>query len=80
LKNINLVSVSVDILQNNMQILAVIFVHSADPDPEGSETFGQIRIRSRSEINISNPYSTPDPNPGPNSDPKKGKGALFRPK
>jgi hypothetical protein len=27
----------------------------ADPDPSGSETFGRIRIRSGTEINISDP-------------------------
>ncbi len=27
----------------------------ADPDPEGSETFGRIRIRFGTEINVSDP-------------------------
>jgi hypothetical protein len=44
----------------------------ADPDPEGSETFG--RIRSGTDINVldpdSNPDSNPDPKPDSNPDPK----------
>jgi len=40
-----------------------------DPDPEGSETFG--RIRSGSEIIISNPDSNPDPKPDPKQISKK---------
>ncbi len=47
----------------------------ADPDPEPepyrSETFGRIRIRSGSEINISDPDSNPDSNPDPKPDPKQ---------
>jgi hypothetical protein len=39
----------------------------ADPDPEGSETFGRIQIRSGTEINVSDPDSNPDPK----LDPKK---------
>jgi hypothetical protein len=39
----------------------------ADPDPEGSETFGRIRIRSGTEINVSDP----DSNPVPKLHPKK---------
>jgi hypothetical protein len=35
-----------------------------DPDPQGSETFGQIRIRSGTEINISDPDSNPDSKSG----------------
>ncbi len=30
-------------------------------DPEGSETFGRIRIRSETEINVLDPDSNPDP-------------------
>jgi hypothetical protein len=43
------------------------------PDPEGSETFGRIRIRSGTEINVSDPDSdsNPDSNPEPKLDPKK---------
>jgi hypothetical protein len=40
---------------------------NADPDPEGSETFGRIRIRSGTEINVSDPDSDPEPK----LDPKK---------
>ena len=40
-------------------------VANLEPDPEGSETFG--RIRSGTEINVSNPDSDPDPK----LDPKK---------
>ncbi len=32
----------------------------ADPDPEGSGNFGRIRIRSRTEKNVSDPDSNPD--------------------
>jgi hypothetical protein len=31
----------------------------ADPDPEGSETFGRIRIRFGTEINVSDPKLDP---------------------
>jgi hypothetical protein len=41
----------------------------ADPDPEGSETFGRIRIRSGTEINVSDPDSNPDWNPDSKLDP-----------
>jgi hypothetical protein len=42
----------------------------ADPDPEGSETFGRIRIQSGTEINVSDP--------DPKLDPKKSiKRSLF---
>ncbi len=34
------------------------------------ETFGRLRIRSGSEINISDPDSKPDSNPVPKPDPK----------
>jgi hypothetical protein len=37
-----------------------------DPDPEGSETFG--RIRSGTEINVSDPDSNPYSNPDPKLD------------
>ncbi len=37
-----------------------------EPDPDGSETFGLIRIRSGTEINVSDPDSDPDSNPDPN--------------
>ena len=40
-------------------------VADPDPEPEGSETFGRIRIRFGSEINISDPDSNPDPKPDP---------------
>ncbi len=49
----------------------------ADPDPEperdpeGSETFGRIRIRFGTEINILDPDSDPDSNPDPKLDLKK---------
>ncbi len=55
----------------------------ADPDPEGSETFGRIRIRSGNEINISDPVSDPDFGSGFESGFESGseinqkKGALF---
>jgi hypothetical protein len=39
-----------------------------EPDPEGSETFG--RIRSGTDINVSDPDSNPDPKPNSNPDPK----------
>ncbi len=42
-----------------------------EPDPEGSETFGRIRIRFGTEINVSDPDSDPDSNPDPKIDPKK---------
>jgi hypothetical protein len=32
-----------------------------EPDPEGPETFGRIRIRSGTEINVLDPDSNPDP-------------------
>jgi hypothetical protein len=41
----------------------------ADPDPEGSETFGWFRIRSGTDINVLDPDSNPDPNPKPDSNP-----------
>jgi hypothetical protein len=37
-------------------------VANLEPDPEGSETFG--RIRSGTEINVSDPDSDPDSNSG----------------
>jgi hypothetical protein len=45
-------------------------VSVADPDPEGSETFG--RIRSGTEINVLDPDSNPDskPDPKPDSNPE----------
>jgi hypothetical protein len=46
-------------------------VADPEPDPEGSETFGRIRIRSGTEINVSDPDSDPDSNPNPKRDPKK---------
>ncbi len=50
----------------------------ADPDPEGSKTFGQIQIRSGTEINVTDPDSIPDPKPDSNPDPNKSvKGALH---
>jgi hypothetical protein len=48
-----------------------------DPGPEGSEAFGQIRIRSGTEINVSDLDSKPGPETlisNPVSDPKR----LFR--
>ncbi len=48
-----------------------------DPDPEGSETFSQIRIRSGTEINVSDLDSKPGPETiisNPVSDPER----LFR--
>ncbi len=46
-----------------------------EPDPDGSETFGLIWIRSGTEINVSDPdsdpYSNPESNPDPELDPKK---------
>ncbi len=39
----------------------VISASVADPDPEGSETFGRNRIRSGTEINILDPDSNPNP-------------------
>jgi hypothetical protein len=48
-----------------------------DPDPEGSETSSQIRIRSGTEINVSDLDSKPGPETiisNPISDPKR----LFR--
>ena len=39
-----------------------------EPDPEGSETFGRIRIRSGTEINVLDPDSNPDSNPDPKPD------------
>ncbi len=42
-----------------------------EPDPLESETFGRIRIRSGSEINILDPDSNPDPKPDPKLDPKQ---------
>ncbi len=45
-----------------------------DPDPEGSETFSQIRIRSWTEINVSDLDSKPGPETiisNPVSDPKR---------
>ena len=50
-----------------------------DPEPDGTETFGRIRIRSGTEINVSDQDSDPDSNPDPKLDPKKicKKGALF---
>jgi hypothetical protein len=47
-----------------------IYCSVADPDPEGSETFGRIRIRSGTEINVLDPDSNPDPKPDSNPDPK----------
>jgi hypothetical protein len=41
-------------------LLRVLF-SVEDPDPEGSETFGRIRIRSGTEINVSDPDSKLDP-------------------
>ncbi len=34
-------------------------VADSDPEPEGSETFGRIRIRSGTEINVLDPDSNP---------------------
>jgi hypothetical protein len=34
-----------------------------EPDPEGTETFGRIRIQSGTEINVSDPDLDPDSNP-----------------
>jgi hypothetical protein len=49
------------------------WISVADPHPEGSKTFG--RIRSGTEINVSDPDldldSNPDSNPEPKLDPKK---------
>ncbi len=42
----------------------------ADPEPDGSETFGRIRIRSGTEINVLDPDSNPDPKPDSNPEPK----------
>jgi hypothetical protein len=39
-----------------------------DPEPEGSETFGRIRIRSGTDINVLDPDSNPDSNPDPKPD------------
>jgi hypothetical protein len=53
-----------------------IKISVADPEPEEAETFG--RIRSGTEINVSDQDSNPDSNPEPKLDPKKiGKRALF---
>jgi hypothetical protein len=35
-------------------------MESSIADPEGPETFGRIRIRSGTEINVSDPDSNPD--------------------
>jgi hypothetical protein len=50
-----------------------------EPDPEGSETFGRIRIRSGTEINISDPVSDPDFGSGfeSGSEINKKKRALY---
>ncbi len=50
-----------------------VICSAADPDPWRSETFGRIRIRSGTEINVSDPDSdsNPDSNPDPKLDPKK---------
>jgi hypothetical protein len=51
-------------------------LNADEPDPAGSETFGQIRIRSGTEINVSDPDSNPDPK----MDPKKSvkRSIIFR--
>jgi len=46
-----------------MQLIFSLVLRSvADPDPEGSETFDRIRIRSGTEINVSDPHLDPDSN------------------
>jgi hypothetical protein len=57
-------------------LCATQYTSVADPDPEpepdteGSETFGRIRIRSGTDINVLDPDSNPDPKPDLNPDPK----------
>ncbi len=60
--------------QNFVNITSV-----ADPDPLESETFGRIRIRSGSEINILDPDSNPDPKLDPKQISVK-RSLIFRPK
>jgi hypothetical protein len=45
------------------------WISVADPDPKGSKTVG--RIRSGTEINVSDPDLDLDSNPEPKLDPKK---------
>jgi hypothetical protein len=64
----------------NMEL--VVSVADPEPDPEGSETFGRIRIQSGTEINFFDPDSNPGfgfktncrPDPDQTPDPK----LLFR--
>jgi hypothetical protein len=51
----------------------MLFPNVADPeqDPERPETFGRIRIRFGTEINVSDKDSNPDSNLDPKLDPKK---------
>jgi hypothetical protein len=43
-----------------IKVFLTVFASVADPDPEGSDTFGRIRIRSGTEINVLDPDSNPD--------------------
>jgi hypothetical protein len=55
-----------ELYRHQTQNVVFTSVAEPEPDPEGSETFGRIRIRSGTDINVLDPDSNPDPNLDPN--------------